>query len=488
MKVKDWSIEGFRAPLPQHNPKKKQPVSLTEGWEGSIFFLLPMKETIISVPLKVRLVRLYSAHEGGFEFVNIEGSKRAALTSYIRAALTGKLDDYDGLIQDVESSSAGLPVSDPLDPADRKPLKRSLHVRVAMYVFAVAVLAGLGAWLSGFALGRFSSDSAYVSSPLVQCAPLVSGVLRDVRVSQGQRVEPDQLLFVLDDKQLEQQVEAGRLRVDRLKQQVQLAKSRLTEEETAYGLYQDAAKRDIQDSRSKLRKVEAQLEYARREAERSRVLLQKKVISSSSYESDLSKLKALEAEKKGLEEDVAFGHSNIKASEKGKYLSDGKAQGDLLSQKDEVRIQVLALQQAELELEEAKNRLADSRVAAPVAGTVYDIKFAKGNFVRQGDPVVRLLPDKGEKELTAWFSPTRVRYLRQGMDVSVFLTSKRKYVAGVVESIGLAEQKIKSDAPRRVPVKIRLPLQENDMPGSVAMVFVKTNLLDMLRVRLGINV
>lgn len=487
MQVKDWSINGFRSPLPQQNPKTQQPISLQEGWEGSIYLLLPMQETTIAVPLKVRLVGLYSASEGGFEFLDANGSKRAALSSYIRAALTGKLNDYDGLVQDLGSNPAGLPANDPLEPAPRKPLIRSLHARIAVYVFVVAVLAGLGLWLSGFALGRFSSDSAYITSPLVQCAPLVSGVLRDVNVSHGEHVETDQLLFVLEDKQLEQQVAASTIRVERLKQQVQLAKSRLTEEHTAYNLYQDAAKRDIQDSRSKLRKVEAQLEYARREAERSRELLEQRVISRSTYEADMSKVKGLEAEKKGLEEDVVFGHSNIKASQKGKYLSNGKAQGDIISLKEQVQIQILALRQAELELEEAKQHLADSRVVAPVAGTVYDVKFAKGNYVRRGAPVVRLLPDRGDKEITAWFSPTRVRYLQLGMDVSVFLTSKREYVAGVVENIGLAEQKNKSDAPRRVPVIIKLPSQESMLPGSAAMVFVKSSLLDMLRVRFGID-
>ncbi|MFW5489492.1 MAG: HlyD family efflux transporter periplasmic adaptor subunit [Desulfovibrio sp.] len=485
LSVKDWSVEGFRAELPEDVPANGQ-ACFAEGWTGTVVFRLPMRGADIAVPLEARLARCVDG-DAGFSFVNGDASKHAALSSYMRAALTGKLDDFDAIIQDVESASQGLESSDPLETKTSVALKRSFASRVALYLTAVAVLVGVGAWLSGFALGRFSSDSAYITSPLVECAPPVNGILGAVEVSEGQHVEPKQLLFVIEDKTMLRDVEERQANLDRMRQEVALAQARVKEERTAYSLYKDAAQRDIQGSLARLRSVEAQLDYARKEAERTRKLLAQQAISRSMHEANESRVRELEAEKEGLQEAVAFGKSNVRASKQGKYLANGKAQGNILSLESQVRITQLDLHQAEIELAQAENQLADTRCLAPVSGTVYNIAEATGSYVRQGHPVVQLLPDNGKRQVTAWFSPSRAQYLRPGMDVQVFLTSQRKYVAGKVQNIGLPTMNPGSDAPRRVPAEITLADNEKVMPGTAAMVFVRTGLLDILSVRLGIN-
>ena len=484
LQVKDWSVEGFRAEMPESVAGKTCP--LVEGWTGTVVFRMPMRGADIAVPLQARLARRYNG-DAGFSFTDKDTSKRAALTSYMRAALTGKLDDFDSIILAVESASHGLPAGDPLDRKPSVALKRSFHTRIIMYTMAVAALAALGVWLSGFALGRFSSDTAYITSPLVECAPAVSGILGEIRVAEGEHVQRNQLLFTIEDKRLLRTIESRRAELDRIRQEVGLAEARLGEEQTAYSLYKDAAKRDIQKSLSQLRKVQAQLDFARKEAARTRALLDQQAISRSLHDSNIRRVQELEAEKNGLEEAVSFGRSNILASEKGKYLGNGKAQGNILSLESQVQIKLLDLHQAELALSQATNELADSRSVAPVDGVVYDISATNGSYVAQGKPIVRLLPDKGKREVTAWFSPSRAQYLKPGMAVQVFLTTQRKYVPGTVQTIGLPTVRPGSDAPRRVPVEIRMQGGEAVMPGTSAMVFVKTNLLDILSVRFGID-
>ncbi len=87
-------------------------------------------------------------------------------------------------------------------PVTSKPKSAAPSLRVRLFAgLAAAVLIGVGGFGASAMLtgGKVSTDNAYVGADVAQITPLVSGPVREVRVSDTQAVRAGDVLLTLDD-------------------------------------------------------------------------------------------------------------------------------------------------------------------------------------------------------------------------------------------------------------------------------------------------
>src|SRR5579885_1770926 len=77
-------------------------------------------------------------------------------------------------------------------------MRKTAVLIVVLVVLAIGAAAGWRWWT----VWRFvqSTDDAYIQSDITVISPKVEGYLKEVRVEENQRVEPGQVLFVVDDR------------------------------------------------------------------------------------------------------------------------------------------------------------------------------------------------------------------------------------------------------------------------------------------------
>jgi membrane fusion protein (multidrug efflux system) len=165
-------------------------------------------------------------------------------------------------------------------PAPKKS-RRSLVRRTLMLGGIVAVVVGAGLfWLSG---GRYvETDNSYVGAHMVMVAPVVTGAITAVSVTEGAVVAPGDLLFTIDP-------EPYRIAVAS-------AQSELAAAEIALA----TLKQDYLKSLADITVEERQVDYWQREVERTQSLVDRKAASEADLDRDRLELTSAQAQVEAL--------------------------------------------------------------------------------------------------------------------------------------------------------------------------------------------
>ncbi|MBI5445804.1 MAG: efflux RND transporter periplasmic adaptor subunit [Deltaproteobacteria bacterium] len=203
----------------------------------------------------------------------------------------------------------------------------------------------------------------------------VVGTVTEVRVREGERVRPGQVLVVIDSREAESQVaraNAGRRE----------AEEALTEVERA-----------IQGAEASVVAAEAQKELAHSTFQRYQALLERQSVSRQEFEEVQAKLKASTAQADG----AVAGRDAVRAK----------------------RNQVLArMDQAKAEIGTAETFAGYSRIRSPMAGLVAEKRVEPGNLAAPGVPLLTIEDDRSYR-LEASVEESQLRHIRRGMPVSV---------------------------------------------------------------------
>ncbi len=218
-------------------------------------------------------------------------------------------------------------------------------VVLTLLAVAIAVVVSLHLW--DYYMEAPWTRDGHVHADIIQVAPDVSGLVTELHVRDNQKVEHGQVLFVIDRARFE------------------LA---------------------VAEARAALLERQAQLEQARREAKRNRVL--KDLIAA---------------------ETVEIGDTRVKRAE-------------------------AALATAEAALGVARLNLERTTVRSPVDGYLSDQTMRVGDYVKTGTPVLSIV-DTRSLRVEGYFEETKLHAIDIGQPVEIRVMGESQHLRGHVQSI-----------------------------------------------------
>ncbi|WP_422397213.1 HlyD family efflux transporter periplasmic adaptor subunit [Sphingopyxis kveilinensis] len=371
------------------------------------------------------------------------------------------------MADETAATETGVPeVTPEANGARRKKLLRIL----ALAVLAAAILWGI--WYFLTQAGRVHTDNAYVGADSAQVTALVSGPVKEVRVSGTQAVEKGDVLVILDDAD-------QRIAVADAEAALRLARQRYGQADANA----DAARArvaargaDVAQARARLRDAEASVERARAELARRESIAGTGAVSAEELTAARAAVKQAQAAR-----DLAA--AAIASAE----ATRGSASGDLGAAEAIVRGTTVNtapdVAAAEARLEKAKLDLARTVIRAPVDGIVTNRQVQVGQRIAAGAPIMVIVPI-ATAYVDANFKESQFGNIRIGQPVE--LTSDyyggdvvyRGKVVGIAGGTGAAFSLIPAQnatgnwvkVVQRLPVRIALdPKQLKEHPLRVGL-------------------
>lgn len=314
--------------------------------------------------------------------------------------------------------------------------------RIALGLAALAVLIGVGFgghfW---WQVGRFqqSTDDAYVESDISAISPRIDGYIQEVRVADNQAVKTGDVLAVIDGRDF-------RAHLDQ-------AQAILATDQAAVATYDS----QIAFQHSRIAQAQAQLEFAGAELERAKASYDRRKKMVDAKIISVQEMDDASADFRKGKADVVQMRAALVAE-----------QGQLAVVEAERRQAEAKVAQSEAEVELAASELEKTIIRAPIDGVVGDRSVRPGQFVKQGQQLLALVPL--DMHVVANFKETQLRRIRPGQTVAVHVDAfPDQPVIGTVESFSPASGAMFSLLPaenatgnftkivQRIPVRIGLP-------------------------------
>jgi membrane fusion protein (multidrug efflux system) len=303
----------------------------------------------------------------------------------------------------------------------------------------LALIAGGYGYVTGGQV--MSTDNAYVEADKVGVSTDVSGIVKDIDVTENQRVEAGQILYRLDPRQFQIALDSAK---------ANLAQVALTI---------DAMKQDYRRMLSDIAAQQAQVELDQATYDRYATLVQTASISKANYDQarftlqlDKNKLESLRQQAQVQLARLA-GNPDIPAAQHPQYL------------------------QAKAQVDEAQRQLDHTVVNAPFAGIVTNVpSIAPGKYLQASMTAFYLV---ATDHVWVYSNPkeTELTYVRPGQPVTVTVdTYPDAEWHGAIESISPAAAQEFSLLPaqntsgnwvkvvQRIPMRVRLDTSDKNRP------------------------
>lgn len=249
----------------------------------------------------------------------------------------------------------------------------------------------------------------------VQVAPKVSGKIQSLRVQLGQAVKQGDVLFTLDQQDLQNAVKQAEAAYN-----LAQASYKQSDANTAQGLEQ---------AKNSLMQAEQALEDAKRNQQRMQQLFSQGAISQQQYEQAESALTSAQT-----------AYNNAKTA----YETAQQQVGMVVSQ--------ASVEQARVALENAREQLANTTVTAPIDGVVSMVSGAVGEMASPQLPVV-VLVQTNPLVVKVNVSEQEITKLSLGSQVSVYVPALDRQLEAKVTAISpVMDQNVKG-----YPVEISIP-------------------------------
>jgi membrane fusion protein, multidrug efflux system len=338
--------------------------------------------------------------------------------------------------------------------------RKKLFTILGIVVLTIAILWGL--WYFLTQSGRVHTDNAYVGADSAQVTALVSGPVKEVRVSGTQAVKKGDILIILDDAD-------QRIAVADAEAAVRLARQRYGQA----GATADAARArvsargaEIAQARARLRDADAAVARTRAELARRESIAGTGAVSGE----ELATARAALASAAAARDLAAAGIASAEATR-------GSASGDLGAAEAVVRGTTIDtapdVAAAEARLEKARLDLSRTVLRAPVDGIVTNRQVQVGQRIAAGAPIMILVP-VATAYVDANFKESQFQDIRIGQPVELisdFYGSDIVYrgkVVGIAGGTGAAFSLIPAQnatgnwvkVVQRLPVRIALDAKE----------------------------
>lgn len=290
--------------------------------------------------------------------------------------------------------------------AEGRPATRRKALRIlALVVVTIAALWGI--WYFLTQAGRVSTDNAYVGADSAAVTALVSGPVKEVRVSGTQAVEKGDILVILDDADqrialadAEAALRQARQRFGQASANADAARARVS-----------ARGADIAQARARLRDADAAVAKARAELARREGLAGTGAVSGE----ELTAARTAFASASAARDLAAAAIASAEATR-------GSASGDLDAAEAVVRGTTIEtapdVAAAQARLEKAQLDLERTIIRAPVAGIVTNRQVQVGQRIAAGAPIMVIVPI-ATAYVDANYKESQFRKIRIGQPVEL---------------------------------------------------------------------
>jgi membrane fusion protein, multidrug efflux system len=331
------------------------------------------------------------------------------------------------------------PQQSPAQEKTPRPTARRRVRRALFFLLPLALIAGGNWYITG---GKVTSmDDAYVEADKVGVSTDVSGIVKEVDVTENQHVKAGQVLYRLDDLPF-------RLAVDRAEAQVGVVGDAL-----------NALKSNYQDMQSQIRQAQYDVDYFGTEFHRQQDLLNAHVASQTTFSTARRGLQDAQQKLASLNQQLAAIAAQLDGHPDGPVEQNPRYR-DVLAQRDE-----------------KARQLAHTVVRASFAGIVTNVpSIAPGRYLQASATAFYLVAtdhvwiDANPKE-------TELTYVRPGQPVEVTVDTYPDSVwRGTVESISPAAAQEFSLLPaqntsgnwvkvvQRIPMRVRVDMSDETLP------------------------
>jgi membrane fusion protein (multidrug efflux system) len=332
----------------------------------------------------------------------------------------------------------------PSAPQGTPPSPRRRWVRPALFLLLPVALIGGGYWY--VAGGQvMSTDDAYVEADKVGVSTDVSGIVKEVDVTDNQHVEVNQILYRLDDLPF-------RLALNRAEAQVGMVGDAL-----------NALKANYRDMQAQTKEAQNEIDYFTTEFRRQQNLVSSNIVSQSTFDTAHRNLQNAQQKLASVDQQLAAIAANLNGDPDGPVEQNPRYL-DALAQRDE-----------------AARQLAHTVVSAPFAGIVTNVpSIAPGKYLQASMTAFYLVAaehvwvDANPKE-------TELTYVHPGQPVTVTADSyPDAQWGGTVESISPAASQEFALLPaqntsgnwvkvvQRIPMRVRVDTSDKNLPTLLA--------------------
>ncbi len=256
----------------------------------------------------------------------------------------------------------------------------SAKLRSAVLVATLVVAAGLAVLLLRQTARYPSTDDAYVDADVVGIVAQVAGPIVDLPITDNQTIAAGELLFQIDPRPFEIEVERARAELDRV------------------GFDVTALTDAVTNAEAQVRYAEAALRLAETQWRRVEPLAEIGALPFQDRDRAQASLDGARAQLASANALLAQARANL---------------GEADANNPDIRIAVAALERAELNLDYAT-------VDAPVNGYVTDLDLSPGSYANVGSPVLSLV-NVDSWRVVAYFRETQLDDIRPGQRASVYL-------------------------------------------------------------------
>ncbi|GGK25900.1 secretion protein HlyD [Yeosuana aromativorans] len=275
------------------------------------------------------------------------------------------------------------------------------------FIIIISVLVSIGVIYGSYkfihSLSHEETDDAQIEANMNPIIPHVGGYIKKVYVTDNQKVQKGDTLFVIDDRDYVVQLEQA-------KAQLAAAESGLTVSQVSIGSYKantSTAEAQVNSTKSTIETAKTKLWRATNDFERYENLYKNHSITAQQYEQAL-------AAKQEAEQQLETLQSQQKATQSQKNAAVQQTQ---ISEK-QVSVAEANVKSAQAQVDAAKLNLSYTVVTAPIDGQLSNVSIQTGQFVQPGQALFYLVNTQ-EKWVVANFKETQLEKMEIGQKVSI---------------------------------------------------------------------
>jgi multidrug resistance efflux pump len=296
-------------------------------------------------------------------------------------------------------------------------MKRALYL-IAVLAIVIAASSFSFTWFSR--ADRELIASGTLEARNINLGSKTGGRIVQVLVREGERVQPKQLLIVLDDAELTARLTQARGRVGQaqanLDKLVRGSRPEDIAEARAAALLGESDKgfrnAEVAQAHADLERAQADAVNAERNFQRIKRLVAKRAESREAYDDAEAKLRMAQAQVRSQQHAVAAAEGRLRAAKAVRERAEhGSRQEDIEAARAELTL-------AEGELREAEARLAEHEVHSPAAGVIEVMDLRPGDLVQPNAVLIKMLePD--QLYVMVYVPETRIGGVRLGQTAEV---------------------------------------------------------------------
>ncbi|HEA29493.1 MAG TPA: HlyD family secretion protein [Leeuwenhoekiella sp.] len=275
------------------------------------------------------------------------------------------------------------------------------------FIIIVSTLVLLGVVYGGYkyihSLSHEGTDDAQIRANMTPIIPHVSGYLNKVYVSDNQKVQQGDTLFVIDDQDYQVQLEQAKANLAAAESQVSVSKASI-------GSYQAnavASRAQVSSAGQSIATAKVKLRRASNDFDRYKNLYANHSITAQQFEQ-------AEADMQEAENQLQM----LKSQERATTSQSNAARSQTEISEKQVAVADAKVKAAQAQLDAAQINLGYTVVTSPIDGQLSNVDIQEGQYVGPGQALFYLVNSKN-KWVIANFKETQLTDMNLGQKVGI---------------------------------------------------------------------